>query len=154
MILDPDTGTTSATSPANRSWYGTLTFSADTQLSQTISNIPAGSSCAITEQQSAGATEVTNPSNVTIVGGSTVSRTVTNRFDLASLRVEKVVDTSAEDQDGQPVYPADPFLFEVSCTFQSETVLATGFSASPMTPLFPWRPASLSPSEILRFWAM
>ncbi len=22
-----------------------------------------------------------------------------------------------------------------------------------MTPLFPWRPASLSPSEILRFWA-
>ena len=23
----------------------------------------------------------------------------------------------------------------------------------PMTPLLPWRPASLSPSEILRFWA-
>ena len=22
-----------------------------------------------------------------------------------------------------------------------------------MTPLFPWRPASLSPSEIFRFWA-
>lgn len=132
-IVDPETGATSATTPANRSWYGTLTFSADTQLSQTISNIPAGSSCAITEQQSAGATEVTNPTNVSIVGGTTVSRTVTNRFDLASLSIEKLVDTSAEDQNGEPVHPADPFLFDVDCTFQGETVLATGYSASPMT---------------------
>ncbi len=137
VIVDPDTGTTTATSPANRSWHGVISLSADTQLSRTITNIPAGSSCAITEQESAGATEVTNPSNVSIVGGTTVSRTVTNRFDLASLRVEKLVNTLAEDQDGEPVYPAEPFLFEVSCTFEGETVLATGYSVSPMAfPLY------------------
>lgn len=76
---------------------------------------------------------VTLPSNVTILGGSTVSRTVTNRFDLASLTVGKTVQTAAVDAEGDPVYPADPFEYEVSCTFQSETVLATGFASSPMT---------------------
>ncbi|MDO9589826.1 MAG: DUF5979 domain-containing protein, partial [Microcella sp.] len=114
-------------------WYGLLTFSKDTQLSQTISNIPAGSSCAITEQQSAGATQVTNPSNVTIVANSTVSRTVTNRFDLAELRVGKTVLTDAVDENDAPVYPVDPFEFEVSCTFQGGTVIANGFASSPMT---------------------
>ena len=114
-------------------WYGTLTFSAATQLSQTLTNIPAGSSCAITEQQSAGATQVTNPSNVTIVANSTVSRTVTNRFDLASLTVSKTVLTDAVDENDDPVYPIDPFAFEVECTFRSDTVIADGFATSPMT---------------------
>lgn len=114
-------------------WYGTLTFSKDTQLSQTITNIPAGSSCAITEQQNAGATQVTNPSNVTILANSTVSRTVTNRFDLASITVGKTVLTDAVDENDDPVYPIDPFAFEVTCTFQSDTVIADGFAASPMT---------------------
>lgn len=126
-----------ATQPAGASatavWYGTLTFSASTQLSQTIDNIPAGSTCAITEQQSAGATQVTNPSNVTISGNSTVSRTVTNRYDLASLTVGKTVLTDAVDENDDPVYPADPFAFSVSCTFQGDPVLADGFAATPMT---------------------
>ncbi len=122
-----------AGAPANSVYYGLLTFSASTVLSRTIDNLPAGSSCAITETVSAGATQVTNPSNVTIVGGSTVSRTVTNRFDLASITVGKTVQTSAVDAEGAPVYPADPFAYSVACTFQSETVLATGFAASPMT---------------------
>ena len=125
-----------ATQPSGASmtavWYGTLTFSAATQLSQTISNIPAGSSCAITEQQSAGATQVTNPSNITIVASSTVSRTVTNRFDLASLTVGKTVLTDAVDENDDPVYPVDPFAFEVACTFQGDTVIADGFAVSPM----------------------
>ena len=114
-------------------WYGTLTFSKATQLTQTINNIPAGSSCAITEQQNAGATQVTNPSNVTILANSTVSRTVTNRFDLASLTVGKTVLTAAEDASGDPVYPVDPFAFSVVCTFQGDTVIADTFAASPMT---------------------
>jgi len=114
-------------------WYGTLTFSAATQLSQTIDDIPAGSTCAISEQQSAGATQVTNPSNVTISGGSTVSRTVTNRFDLASITVGKTVLTDAVDENEDPVYPADPFAFAVTCTFQGDSVLADGFAAEPMT---------------------
>lgn len=114
-------------------WYGTLTFSKSTQLSQTINNIPAGSSCAITEQGSAGATQVTNPSNVTILANSTVSRTVTNRFDLASLTVGKTVLTDAVDAGGDPVYPTDPFEFSVACTFQGDTVIADTFASSPMT---------------------
>ncbi|MER3389308.1 MAG: DUF5979 domain-containing protein [Microcella sp.] len=125
-----------ATQPAGASatavWYGTLTFSAATQLSQTIDNIPAGSTCAITEQQSAGATQVTNPSNVTISATSTVSRTVTNRFDLASITVGKSVLTDAVDEKDDPVYPADPFAFAVTCTFQGDPVLADGFAAEPM----------------------
>ena len=129
--ISPATQPPGATSTAV--WYGTLTFSAATQLSQTLTNIPAGSSCAITEQQSAGATQVTNPSNVTIVANSTVSRTVTNRFDLASLTVGKTVLTDAVDENDDPVYPVDAFAFEVSCTFQSDTVIADGFAASPMT---------------------
>ncbi|MBX9718546.1 MAG: hypothetical protein K2X36_06840, partial [Microbacteriaceae bacterium] len=114
-------------------YYGLLTFSAATVLSRTIDNLPAGSSCTITETANAGATQVTNPTNVTIVGGSTVSRTVTNRFDLASITVGKTVQTAAVDAEGAPVYPADPFAFSVACTFQGETVLATGFASSPMT---------------------
>ncbi len=122
-----------AGAPANSVYYGLLTFSAATVLSRTIDNLPAGSSCAITETVNAGATQVTNPTNVTIVGGSTVSRTVTNRFDLASITVGKTVQTAAVDAEGAPVYPADPFAFSVACTFQGETVLATGFASSPMT---------------------
>lgn len=124
--------TRTAASP-NPVWNGVLSFSKDTQLSQTIHNIPAGSSCAITEQQSAGATQVTNPSNVTIVGNSTVSRTVTNRFDLASLTVGKTVLTDAVDENDDAVYPIDPFEFEVECTFQGSTVIADGFVESPMS---------------------
>ncbi|MFN4001097.1 DUF5979 domain-containing protein [Microcella sp.] len=118
--------------PSNSVYYGLLSFSAATSLSATIDNLPAGSSCAITETASAGATQVTNPTNVTIVGGSTVSRTVTNRFDLASITVGKTVQTAAVDAEGEPVYPADPFEYEVACTFQSETVLADDFASSPM----------------------
>lgn len=122
--------------PANSVWWGTFTLDSSnppSSLTRTIDNIPAGSVCAITEPGNAGATAVTLPSNATIVGGSTVSRTVTNRFDLASLTVGKTVQTAAVDADGDPVYPADPFAYSVACTFQSQTVLASGFGSSPMT---------------------
>ena len=75
---------------------------------------------------------MTNPSNVTISGTSTVSRTVTNRYDLASLTVGKTVLTDAVDENDDPVYPVDPFAFSVSCTFQGDPVLADGFAATPM----------------------
>jgi hypothetical protein len=124
--------------PSNSVWWGTFTLDGSNppaSLTRTISNIPAGSACTISEPGTAGATAVTiqTPNPVTIVGGSTVTRTVTNRFDHASLTVGKTVQTSAVDAQGQPVYPADPFEYEVACTFQSETVLADGFSTSPMT---------------------
>ncbi len=131
-------GATPATTgaPANSVWWGTFTLdnsNPPSSLSRTISNIPAGSVCAITEPGNAGATQVTLPSNATILANQTVSRTLTNRFDLASLTVGKTVQTSAVDAEGNPVYPAGDFEYEVTCTFQSQTVLATGYSSSPMT---------------------
>ncbi len=122
--------------PTNSVWWGTFTLdnsNPPSSLTRTIDNIPAGSVCAITEPANAGATAVTLPSNATIVGGSTVARTVTNRFDLASLTVGKTVQTDAVDAEGSPVYPAEPFVYEVTCSFQSQTVLASGFTGSPMT---------------------
>lgn len=125
-----------AGAPANSVWWGTFTLdnsNPPSSLTRTIDNIPAGSVCAITEPGTAGATSVTLPSNATINATTPQSRTVTNRFDLASLTVGKTVQTAAVDADGNPVYPAGDFAYEVACTFQSETVLATGFSSSPMT---------------------
>ena len=130
-----------ATQPSGASgtavWYGTLTFTPTTPygqtMSQTISNIPAGSSCTVTEPDNGGATNVTTQGAVTVVGNSTVTRTVTNRFDLASLTVGKTVLTDAVDENDDPVYPVDPFAFEVECSFRSAVVLADGFTASPMT---------------------
>ncbi|MDX2025098.1 MAG: DUF5979 domain-containing protein [Microcella sp.] len=125
--------------PATAVWFGDLTFSKSTQLTQTIENIPVGSSCTISEPGSAGATNVSiqTPNPVTTTGNaagtSTVTRTVTNRFDLASLRVGKTVLTDAEDASGNPVYPVDPFAFSVVCTFQGDTVIADTFASSPMT---------------------
>lgn len=125
--------------PATAVWFDDLTFSKSTQLTQTIENIPVGSSCTISEPGSAGATNVTiqTPNPVTTTGNaagtSTVTRNVTNRFDLASLTVGKTVLTDAEDASGNPVYPLDPFEFSVACTFQGDTVVADTFVASPMT---------------------
>jgi len=125
--------------PTDAVWYGTLTFSKSTQLTQTIENIPTGSRCTISEPGTAGATNVTiqtpNPVTTTgnVEGNANVTRTVTNRFDLASLTVGKTVLTDAVDQNDDPVYPVDPFEFEVECTFQGDTVIADTFASSPMT---------------------
>ncbi|UYN83265.1 MAG: hypothetical protein KIT89_11260 [Microcella sp.] len=119
--------------PTNSVWYGTFTLSSASGLSRTIDNIPAGSSCTVTETESAGATQVTTQGAITLTASPTVTRSVTNRFALASLVVGKTVQTAAVDAEGNPVYPIDPFAFEVACTFQGGTVLATGFAASPMT---------------------
>lgn len=125
--------------PGTAVWFGDLTFSKSTQLTQTIENIPVGSSCTISEPGSAGATNVSiqTPNPVTTTGNaagtSTVTRNVTNRFDLASLTVGKTVLTDAEDASGNPVYPLDPFEFSVACTFQGDTVIADTFAVSPMT---------------------
>lgn len=118
-------------------WLGTLTFTPPNgfvqDLNQTIDNIPAGSRCTLTEPANGGATNVSIQGAIDIVGNSTVTRTVTNRFDLASLTVGKTVATAAEDEDGNAVYPVDPFEFSVACTFRGDTVLGDGFASSPMT---------------------
>ncbi len=118
-------------------WLGTLTFTPPNglvqDLNQTINNIPAGSRCTLTEPVNGGATNVTIEGAIDIVGNSTVARNVTNRFDLASLTVGKAVATAAEDENGNPVYPVDPFEFSVACTFRGATVIADTFAASPMT---------------------
>ncbi|MDO7882814.1 DUF5979 domain-containing protein [Salinibacterium soli] len=106
-----------------------------TSPSFTIDNLATGSSCAITEPQKNGATSTTLPSNVTITRSSS-SATVTNTFDFARLTVSKTVTTNAVDGAGAATRPG-PFDFSVTCTFThagtTDTVLATGFSASPMT---------------------
>ncbi|MGX5682112.1 DUF5979 domain-containing protein [Schumannella luteola] len=106
-----------------------------TSPSFTIENLATGSSCAITEPDKNGATSAALPSNVTITR-STSSATVTNTFDFARLTVSKTVTTNAVDGSGAATRPG-PFDFSVTCTFThggtTDTVLASGFSASPMT---------------------
>lgn len=129
-VTDRPTG-----APTNSVWYGTFTLSAATGLTRTIENIPAGSSCSVTEPVGgrAGATQVTTQGAITLSATAANTRSVTNRFALASLEVGKTVLTDAVDAEGLPVYPTDPFAFEVECLFEGATVLATGFTESPMT---------------------
>lgn len=110
----------------------TFTFNAANGFSTTISNLATGASCAITEPDSGGATTTALPSNATIGNGTTVSRTVTNTFQLASLRVTKDVHQVAVDENGDPV-DRGAFPMTVTCTFEGNAVWATGFSSSPMT---------------------
>ncbi|MBN9605843.1 MAG: hypothetical protein J0G30_04465 [Actinomycetales bacterium] len=126
---------TRSTATPTTVWSDDLVFSTGTTLTATIDDIAAGASCAITEStaNAAGATAITLPTNATIPTAGNIARTVTNRFDLATLVVSKQVATNAVDADGDPVYPAGDFAAAVSCTFQGDAVYATGYG--PGTPM-------------------
>ena len=119
----------------------------------TFTGLPSGASCTLTETDVAGATATTMS-----VGGSTVSSdpetgytftvavttddlvddqpqpaiAVTNDFPTAGLSITKTVETDAVDDEGTPV-AYGPFEVTVTCTFEGDTVYATGHDAgSPM----------------------
>jgi large repetitive protein len=110
-----------------------LTFSAGTVLTRTINNIPRGSNCTVVETAAAGATRTTGLSTTfNNISGSSNTANITNTFDVAGLKVTKNVHTSAVDADGDPVYLDTPYTVNVHCTFQGDTVFATGYTADPM----------------------
>jgi hypothetical protein len=92
----------------------------------TVTNLPYGAECTVTEDPEGGQTEL-------VVGSVTIGQepevvtiTAVNRYDLASLELSKEVVTDAVDQDGEPV-PYGPFEVTVDCTFLGEPVYATGY---------------------------
>ena len=115
-------------------YTNSFTFDRDDVLTRTISNLPTGASCAVTEPAGAGragatSTAVTPGGNATIGNATVVTRTVTNTFDLASLVVTKNVITDALDESADRVVLDSPFVVRVACTFQGASVYATGYSA-------------------------
>jgi large repetitive protein len=117
-------------------WEDDLTFSTGSTLSRTISNIPRGSNCAVNETDAAGATSGTNTSrSFNNISGSNTDN-ITNTFDVAGLKITKNVHTSAVDSGGNPVYLDTPYTVNVACTFQGNTVYATGYTTSPMVLTF------------------
>lgn len=132
----------------------TITGGADRSLvgggSATYTKLPSGASCTLTEtgKGGAGATVITNGTATDLAGAYTFTvavnsssltddqaqpaLTVTNTFELASLVVSKAVQSDAVHEDGSAVtYGSYPM--QVSCTFESRAVRATGFTADVMT---------------------
>ncbi|WP_275001556.1 DUF5979 domain-containing protein [Promicromonospora iranensis] len=92
----------------------------------TVTNLPYGAECTVTEDPDGGQTEL-------VVGSVTIGQepevttlTAVNRYDLASLELAKEVVTDAVGQDGEPV-PYGPFEVTVDCTFLGDPVYATGY---------------------------
>lgn len=99
----------------------------------TVDDLPWGADCTFTEddagQTSATATHVT----VGTTGDPVPVITVTNTYDPAGLVVVKDVDSTAVDQNGDPV-PYGPFTVTVDCVFLGDPVYATGYGpGTPMT---------------------
>nr|WP_269452213.1 DUF5979 domain-containing protein [Tessaracoccus coleopterorum] len=98
----------------------------------TVSDIPWGSTCTVTEKPGSGATgfEATEVTVTSRDAENAATITATNRYDLASLVVDKTVGTKAKDQDGNAL-DHGTFDFSATCTFLGEVVVADGFDASP-----------------------
>lgn len=107
-----------------------------------LSPLATGAVCTVTETGVVGATSTsvtvdgtTTPGTsapATVPAGSATTVVVTNTFDYAGLVVSKTVKSDAVDAEGEPVYPGGTFDIEVVCTFLGSTVLATGYTVSPM----------------------
>lgn len=100
----------------------------------TATDLPYGAECTVTEDDANGATSF-DATTVTVTRESEDPQTITavNTYDLAGIVVRKQVDSTAVDQNGDPV-TYGPFGVRVDCTFLGEPVYATGHSADdPMT---------------------
>ncbi|MGO1975032.1 MAG: DUF5979 domain-containing protein, partial [Propionibacteriaceae bacterium] len=92
-----------------------------------IDNLPWGSTCTVEDdRESSGATEF-DATTVTIGRDDEVVPVViaTNTYHHASLELAKRADTSAVDENGDPI-EYGPFTFSVDCTFLGEPVYAEG----------------------------
>ncbi|WP_431278669.1 DUF5979 domain-containing protein [Leifsonia poae] len=99
----------------------------------TVDDLPYGAECTVVEDD-AGQTDSTSTQVTVGTGTDPVPViTVTNEYDLAGLVILKNVDSTAVDQDGQPI-AYGPFTVTVDCTFLGAPVYASGYSAAnPMT---------------------
>ncbi|KQR10544.1 DUF5979 domain-containing protein [Cellulomonas sp. Leaf334] len=99
----------------------------------TVTNLPYGAECTVTEDGSNGETELQVGSVTIGEEPDVVELEAVNVYDLTGLELSKVLDTDAVDQDGDPV-PFGPFELTVECTFLGEPVYADGFDpGEPMT---------------------
>ncbi|MBE7701791.1 hypothetical protein H9623_15970 [Oerskovia sp. Sa1BUA8] len=95
---------------------------------QTVADVPWGSECTVEEDDAATAPTDFDATTVTVGRDDQAPPVViaTNRYDQASLRIAKTVDSAAVDQDGTPV-AYGPFTMTVQCTFLGAPVHADGF---------------------------
>jgi hypothetical protein len=100
----------------------------------TVFDLPYHATCTLTERGDQGQTSSTS-------GTATVQRdvsdfefaVVTNTYDFASLAITKTVDSTAVDQDGNPI-PYGPFTVVVRCAYLGHLVYADGYGpGNPMT---------------------
>ncbi|HWK92714.1 MAG TPA: DUF5979 domain-containing protein, partial [Luteimicrobium sp.] len=95
----------------------------------TVTDLPYGADCTVTEDDTNGQTTWTaNHVTVTNDVQDLGLITVTNDYQLANLDVTKTVDSSAVDQDGNPV-AYGPFDVSVECTYLGDAVYADGYDA-------------------------
>ncbi|GAA1724081.1 hypothetical protein GCM10009809_19840 [Isoptericola hypogeus] len=92
----------------------------------TVPNLPYGAECTLTEDPSAGQTELVVGSVTIGESPDVVTLAAINVYDLSSIEISKEVVTDAVDQDGEPV-PFGPFEATVECTFLGEDVYAEGY---------------------------
>ncbi|WP_460800042.1 DUF5979 domain-containing protein [Microbacterium sp. GXF0217] len=97
----------------------------------TFGPYPAGTECAVTETDEAGATDATlSPADGTVVIGDGAAPgwtvTATNTFDVGILTVVKNVDGPGAEQ-----YGGGPFVFTAVCTYEGETLLDETFDLGP-----------------------
>lgn len=99
----------------------------------TIYDLPYHAECTLTEGDN-GQTSSTATAAVVQRDLSEIETAVlTNVYEYASLEITKSLDSSAVDQNGDPV-PYGPFTIDVTCTFLGEPVYADGFGIDePMT---------------------
>ncbi|MDN4476015.1 DUF5979 domain-containing protein [Demequina sp. SYSU T00192] len=98
-------------------WEGEISLTYPTFSSETITDIAAGSTCTVTETDSAGADTVeVDPGEIVIEPGATVDVTATNGFDTGNLVITKAVTGPGAG------YAPDEFVVTVTCTADGGTV--------------------------------
>ncbi|MET0447581.1 MAG: DUF5979 domain-containing protein, partial [Aeromicrobium sp.] len=115
-------------------YTGSFDFTRDHTAAETVTDIPAGSSCAIEETVDGTATATTitidgddtpGTSATALITSAATEVVVTNTFALTSVEVTKVRsgDTGAvTGDDGQDLWGVGPFEVELSCTFDGAAI--------------------------------
>ncbi|GAB3574653.1 hypothetical protein GCM10027406_04990 [Leifsonia lichenia] len=95
----------------------------------TVDDLPWGADCTVVEDDAGQASSTATHVTVATEGDPVPVITVVNTYDLAGLVVVKHVDSTAVDQNGDPI-PYGPFPVTVDCTYLGAPVYATGYSAA------------------------
>ncbi|MFF2372404.1 DUF5979 domain-containing protein [Agromyces sp. NPDC058110] len=102
---------------------GTVTLTTDAPDNVvTIPNLPTGAECTVDETDLGGATDWTADPNPVVIGddeSGPVEITIDNDFRTGALNVLKVV-----SGPGVPEFSTGPFVFQVICTYEDETVVS------------------------------